>query len=73
MFEDLFTYPKVLARHRMAPAAADQERYLETESETPARNLLSNHCIEMPQARHCDYCTLTGTISTESCTSSPRP
>lgn len=28
MFEDLFTYPKVLARHRMAPAAADRERYL---------------------------------------------
>jgi hypothetical protein len=28
MFEDLFTYPKVLARQRMAPAAADRERYL---------------------------------------------
>lgn len=28
MFETLFTYPKVLARHLNAPAAADRERYL---------------------------------------------
>jgi integrase/recombinase XerD len=28
MFEVLFVYPKVLARHRAGPAAADRERYL---------------------------------------------
>jgi site-specific recombinase XerD len=29
MFEILFAYPKVLARHQASPAAADRERYLE--------------------------------------------
>jgi hypothetical protein len=28
MFEVLFVYPKVLARHQAGPAAADRERYL---------------------------------------------
>jgi integrase/recombinase XerD len=28
MFEVLFAYPKVLARHQAGPAAADRERYL---------------------------------------------
>jgi integrase/recombinase XerD len=28
MFEVLFIYPKVLARHQAGPAAVDRERYL---------------------------------------------
>jgi hypothetical protein len=28
MFEVLFVYPKVLARHQTGPAAVDRERYL---------------------------------------------
>ena len=28
MFEDLFTYPKVLARHRAGPSADARERFL---------------------------------------------
>jgi integrase/recombinase XerD len=40
MFEVLFIYPKVLARHQAGPAAVDWERYLaQIDFETKARAL----------------------------------
>jgi len=46
MFESLFQYPTVLARHREGPAANERQRFWSIE---PMKAQPTAHCYESPE------------------------